>query len=107
MEEALAESKHAHRNSLDTISNKLSEKTHELNNSQLEVDRLKAVIASLEGRVKVAETTAQSKVAGIEAEVGQLRATLHQQETVASEYKARVSQSRQLNDIVYTQLLQC
>ena len=90
LEEALAESKHAHRNSLDTISTKLSEKTHELNSSQLESDQLRAVIASLEGRLKVAETTAQSKMAGIESEIGQLRATLHQQETVASEYKARV-----------------
>ena len=91
LEEALAQSKQAHRNSLDTVSAKLSEKTHELNSSQLETDQLRAVITSLEGRVKVAETTGQSKVAAIEAELAQLRATLNQQETMALEYKARVS----------------
>ena len=90
LEEALAQSKQAHRNSLDVVSTKLSEKTHDLNSSQLEADQLRAVIASLEGRVKVAETTGQSKVAAIEAELAQLRATLNQQEAVASEYKARV-----------------
>ena len=91
LEEALAQSKQAHRSSLDTISGKLSEKTHELNSSQLEGDQLRAVIASLEGRVKVAEATGQSKVAALEAEIGQLKATLHQQEAMATEYKARVS----------------
>ena len=90
LEEALARSKHAHRSSLDTIGTKLSEKTHELNSSQLEADQLRAEIASLEGRLKVAETAAQSKVAAIEAELGQLRATLNQQEAMASEYRARV-----------------
>ena len=92
MEEALAQSKLAHRNSLDTVSAKLSEKTHELNSSHLESDQLRAVVASLEGRLKVAETTGQNRVAAIEAELGQLKAMLNQQETVASEYKSRVSQ---------------
>ena len=91
LEEALAQSKQAHRSSLDTISTKLSEKTHELNSSQLEGEQLKAVIASLEGRLKVAETACQSKVSSLEAEVGQLKATLHHQQTLTSEYKARVS----------------
>lgn len=86
----MAQSKQAHRNSLDTVSAKLSEKTHDLNSSQMETDQLRAVIASLEGRVKVAETTGQSRVAAIEAELAQLRATLNQQEAITSEYKARV-----------------
>lgn len=92
LEEALAQSKQAHRSSLDAISAKLSDKTHELNSSQLEGDQLRAVIASLEGRVKVAETTAQSKVSALEAEIGQMKAALHQQEALAAEYKARVRQ---------------
>ena len=91
LEEALTQSKQAHRNSLDTVSAKLSDKTHELNSSQLESDQLRAVIASLEGRAKVAETTGQSKLAAIEAEIAQLKATLNQHETMASEYKSRVS----------------
>ena len=91
LEEALAQSKQAHRSSLDTISTKLSEKTHELNSSQLEGDQLRSVVASLEGRVKVTESTAQSKVSALEAEIGQMKATLHQQEALAAEYKARVS----------------
>ena len=93
LEEALSQSKQAHRSSLDTISAKLSEKTHELNSSELEGDQLRAVIASLEGRIKVAETTAQSKVSALEAEVGQMKAALHQQEALAAEYKARVRQN--------------
>lgn len=90
LEEALAQSKQAHRNSLDTVSAKLSEKTHDLNSSQLEADQLRAVIASLEGQVKVAETTRQSKVASIETELAQLRANLNQQEAITLEYKAGV-----------------
>ena len=89
----MAQSKQAHRTSLDTIGAKLSDKTHELNSSQLEGDQLRAMVASLEGRAKVTETTAQSKMSALEAEVGQMKVALHQQEALTADYKARVGQS--------------
>ena len=49
------------------------------------------MVASLEGRAKVTETTAQSKMSALEAEVGQMKVALHQQEALTADYKARVS----------------
>ncbi len=62
LEDALAQNRVTCKVSLDAVSAQLAEKTHDLNSSQMEVDRLRALLSSLETRLHTNENADQTKV---------------------------------------------
>lgn len=94
LQEALTESKISSQSSLDAVSARLMEKTHELNSTQLETDRFKAKVNSLEGQLRTLDSTSQTRTSTLESEVSQLQASVTQYEGLVTEYKNQLERSR-------------
>lgn len=62
LEASLAQSRLTGKTSIEAITAQLTEKTHALNGSRCEVDRLQSVVSSLEARFHTSDNNHLSKV---------------------------------------------
>ena len=98
LEESRNEMKRASENSVNTLSSQLTEKTYENNTLQLQNDRMKAKIASLEGALSGAENASISKVSALEMEIGHLQSSVTTVEGLLTEYRAKLEKSHRENE---------
>lgn len=98
LEESRSEIKRSNDNSVHALSSQLTEKTYEINALQLQNDRLKAKIASLEGALSGAENASISKVSALETEIAHLQTSVSTCEGLLTEYRAKLEKSHRENE---------
>ncbi|XP_065198571.1 outer dense fiber protein 2-like [Sycon ciliatum] len=88
----------------DGLSMQLSAKSHQVTSLQAENDRLKDTVTSMEQRLEVMDTSSSSKNSANQAEIGQLRGSIKQYESLISEYKVQLEKCRRDVEDAHSQL---
>lgn len=93
LQEALEECRRTSKASLDAFTSKLSDKTAELNALHTENENMKALINSLESKLRINQSSSESKMSLAHSEAVELQSTISQYESLLNDYKTQLERS--------------